>query len=121
MQRLSIAPICPKTISPATRQKNGCLLRDQSFYSDNEIDLRLNTNVAAIDVRAHEVELAERRRRSVRPPAARDRRRAGSPSLPGAKPSDVLTLRSLKDSRAIIERAKTARRVGRARRQLHRP
>ncbi len=34
-----------------------------------------------------------------------------SPSIPGAKPSDVLVLRTLKDCRAIIERAKTAKRV----------
>ena len=34
-----------------------------------------------------------------------------SPSIPGARPSDVLVLRSLKDCRAIIERAKTARRA----------
>ncbi len=34
-----------------------------------------------------------------------------TPSLPGAKPSDVLVLRTLKDCRAIIERAKTARRA----------
>ena len=33
-------------------------LRDQSFYTDNAIDLRLNTTVAAIDVRMHEVKLA---------------------------------------------------------------
>ena len=33
------------------------------------------------------------------------------PSIPGAKPSDALVLRSLKDCRAIIERAKTARRA----------
>ena len=33
------------------------------------------------------------------------------PSIPGAKPSDALLLRSLSDSRAIIERAKTARRA----------
>ena len=33
-------------------------LRDQSFYSDNAIDLRLNTTVAAIDPKAREVALA---------------------------------------------------------------
>ena len=33
------------------------------------------------------------------------------PSIPGAKPSDVLVLRSLSDCRAIIERAKSARRA----------
>src|ERR1700760_2796757 len=32
-------------------------LRDQAFYSDNAIDLRLDTTVAAIDVRAREVAL----------------------------------------------------------------
>ena len=56
--------------------------------------------------------LARRRRQgSLRPAASRDRRRARAPSIPGAKPSDVLTLRSLDDCRAIIERAKTARRA----------
>jgi NADPH-dependent 2,4-dienoyl-CoA reductase/sulfur reductase-like enzyme len=33
------------------------------------------------------------------------------PSIPGAKPNDVLVLRSLSDSRAIIDRAKTAKRA----------
>src|SRR6185369_9696317 len=33
-------------------------LRDPSFYSDNAIDLRLNTTVAAIDVGAREIALA---------------------------------------------------------------
>jgi NADPH-dependent 2,4-dienoyl-CoA reductase/sulfur reductase-like enzyme/nitrite reductase/ring-hydroxylating ferredoxin subunit len=86
-------------------------LRDQSFYSDNAIALRLNTTVAAIDVRAREVKLAS----GDAVPFDRLLLATGAepitPSLPGAKPFDVLTLRSLKDSRAIIERAKTARRV----------
>jgi NADPH-dependent 2,4-dienoyl-CoA reductase/sulfur reductase-like enzyme len=86
-------------------------LRDQSFYSDNAIDLRLNTTVAAIDARAHEVALAS----GDTIPFDRLLLATGAepvtPALPGARPSDVLVLRSLKDSRAIIERAKTARRV----------
>ena len=41
------------------------------------------------------------------PPARRPLR----PSIPGAKQSDVLVLRSLADCNAIIERAKTARRA----------
>ncbi len=57
-------------------------LRDQSFYSDNAIDLRLNTTVAAIDARAREVALAQRRQDSLRSPASRDRRRAGVPFPP---------------------------------------
>ena len=86
-------------------------LRDQGFYSDNAIDLRLNTTVAAMDPRAREVALAD----GGTVPFDRLLLATGaepvSPSIPGARPSDVLVLRSLKDCRAIIERAKTARRA----------
>ena len=86
-------------------------LRDQSFYSDNSIDLRLNATVAAIDVRAREVALAG----GETIPFDRLLLATGAEpvrlSIPGAKPSDVLVLRSLADCRAIIDRAKTARRA----------
>ena len=86
-------------------------LRDQSFYSDNAIDLRLNTTVAAIDPEAREVALAG----GEKLPFDRLLLATGAEpvcsSIPGAEPSDVLVLRSLKDCRAIIERAKTARRA----------
>jgi apoptosis-inducing factor 3 len=86
-------------------------LRDSSFYSDNAIDLRLNTTVAAIDVRARQVALAN----GEKIPFDRLLLATGAepvqPSIPGAKASDVLVLRSLKDCRAIIEQAKTARRA----------
>ena len=86
-------------------------LRDSSFYSDNAIDLRLNTTVEAIDVKAREVSLST----GDRVPFDRLLLATGaepvSPSIPGARPSDALTLRSLKDCRTIIERAKTARRA----------
>jgi NADPH-dependent 2,4-dienoyl-CoA reductase/sulfur reductase-like enzyme/nitrite reductase/ring-hydroxylating ferredoxin subunit len=86
-------------------------LRDQSFYSDNAIDLRLNTTVAAIDARAREVALANGERIPFDRLLLATGAEPVSPSIPGAKPSDVLVLRSLKDCRAIIERAKTARRA----------
>jgi apoptosis-inducing factor 3 len=86
-------------------------LRDAGFYADNSIDLRLNTTVTAIDVRAREVALSS----GEKIPFDRLLLATGAepvfPSIPGAKPSDVLVLRSLKDCRAIIERAKTARRA----------
>ena len=86
-------------------------LRDQSFYSDNSIDLRLNTTVAAIDARAREVTL----RTGDTLPYDRLLLATGAepvaPSLPGANPSDVLVLRTLKDCKAIIKRAETAKRV----------
>jgi NADPH-dependent 2,4-dienoyl-CoA reductase/sulfur reductase-like enzyme/nitrite reductase/ring-hydroxylating ferredoxin subunit len=84
-------------------------LRDLSYYSDNSIDLRLNTTVAAIDVRERKVALAN----GETVPFDRLLLATGAepvtPSLPGARPSDVLVLRTLKDCRAIIERAKTAK------------
>ena len=86
-------------------------LRDANFYSDNSIDLRLNATVAAIDARAREVALSS----GDKLPFDRLLLATGAepvrPSIPGAKPSDALVLRSLKDCRAIIERAKTARRA----------
>ncbi len=84
-------------------------LRDPSFYSDNAIDLRLNTTVAAIDVRAHEVTLASGDKLPYDRLLLATGAEPVSPSIPGAKPSDVLVLRSLADCRAIIEQAKTAR------------
>jgi NADPH-dependent 2,4-dienoyl-CoA reductase/sulfur reductase-like enzyme/nitrite reductase/ring-hydroxylating ferredoxin subunit len=86
-------------------------LRDQSFYSDNAIDLRLKTTVAAIDARAREVTLPTGDKLPYDRLLLATGAEPVSPSLPGAKPSDALVLRSLKDCRAIIERIKTAGRV----------
>jgi NADPH-dependent 2,4-dienoyl-CoA reductase/sulfur reductase-like enzyme/nitrite reductase/ring-hydroxylating ferredoxin subunit len=86
-------------------------LRNQGFYSDNAIDLRLGATVAAIDAGAREVALSS----GDKVPFDRLLLATGAepvrPSIPGAEPSDALVLRSLKDCRAIIERAKTARRA----------
>jgi NADPH-dependent 2,4-dienoyl-CoA reductase/sulfur reductase-like enzyme/nitrite reductase/ring-hydroxylating ferredoxin subunit len=86
-------------------------LRGDDFYADNAIDLRLKANVAAIDPRGREVALADGGKvpydclllatgaEPVRLP------------IPGADQPHVHTLRSLADSRAIVELAKTARRA----------
>ena len=86
-------------------------LRDLSYYSDNSIDLRLNTTVAAIDVRERHVTLADGEKIPFDRLLLATGAEPVSPSLPGARRSDVLVLRTLKDCRAIIERAKTARRA----------
>jgi len=86
-------------------------LRDSGFYAENAIDLRLKATVTGVDVGSHEVALAD----GDKVPFDRLLLATGAepvrPSIPGAKPSDALVLRSLDDSRAIIERAKTARRA----------
>jgi NADPH-dependent 2,4-dienoyl-CoA reductase/sulfur reductase-like enzyme/nitrite reductase/ring-hydroxylating ferredoxin subunit len=86
-------------------------LRPDSFYSENDIDLRLATNVIGIDWHSREVELAD----GSNVPYDRLLLATGAEparlSIPGADQPHVRTLRSLADCRAIIERAKTARRV----------
>ena len=86
-------------------------LRPESFYSKQDIDLRLGANVTGIDVRAREVEIAGVGT------IAYDRlllATGAEPvrlSIPGADQPNVLTLRSLADCRAIIEQAGAARRA----------
>src|SRR5262245_29906909 len=86
-------------------------LRPDSFYRDSGIELELKANVAGIDVRSREVVLADGKRfpydRLLLATGAEPIRL----SLAGAEAPHVRTLRSLADCRAIIERAKTARRA----------
>ncbi|MGX9179655.1 FAD-dependent oxidoreductase [Mesorhizobium sp. BHbdii] len=86
-------------------------LRGESFYSRNDIDLRLNANVASIDARSGEVVLAD----GARTPYDRLLLATGAEpvrlTIPGANLPHVHTLRSFADCKAIIERATTARRA----------
>jgi NADPH-dependent 2,4-dienoyl-CoA reductase/sulfur reductase-like enzyme/nitrite reductase/ring-hydroxylating ferredoxin subunit len=86
-------------------------LRPDSFYSGNGIELRLQANVTSIDVRSREVVLVN----GSKVPYDRLLLATGAEpvrlSIPGADQPHVCTLRSLTDCRAIIERAKTARRT----------
>jgi apoptosis-inducing factor 3 len=86
-------------------------LRPEGFYRDNNIDLRLEANVTAVEPRTREVMLADGSRigydRLLLATGAEPVRL----SIPGADQPHVHTLRSLADSRAIIAHAKTARRA----------
>jgi NADPH-dependent 2,4-dienoyl-CoA reductase/sulfur reductase-like enzyme/nitrite reductase/ring-hydroxylating ferredoxin subunit len=86
-------------------------LRGDDFYSDNKIDLRLKSSVAAIDPRAREIALAN----GSKLPYDKLLLATGAEPirlpLPGANLPHVFTLRSLADSRAIIARAGNARRA----------
>ena len=86
-------------------------LRPDSFYSEHGVDLHLNTNVTSIDARSHEVVLAN----GSKVPYDRLLLATGAEpvrlSIPGADQPHVHTLRTLADCRAIIARAKTARRA----------
>ena len=84
-------------------------LQPEGFYADHRIELRLNGHVVAIDTSAREVALVSGDRimfdRLLLATGAEPIR----PSIPGAGSSDVLVLRTLADSRTIIERAKASR------------
>jgi NADPH-dependent 2,4-dienoyl-CoA reductase/sulfur reductase-like enzyme/nitrite reductase/ring-hydroxylating ferredoxin subunit len=86
-------------------------LRSDDFYAENGIELRLKTNVAAIDARSREVALADGSKVSYDRLLLATGGESVRLSFPGADQPNVYTLRTLADSRAIVERAKTARRV----------
>lgn len=86
-------------------------LRPDSFYSDNAIELRLNADVIGIDQRSHEVVLAGGNTLTYDRLLLATGAEPVRLPLPGADQPHVRTLRSLADCRAIIERAKAARRV----------
>ena len=84
-------------------------LQPDNFYSDNRIDLRLKTDVASIDA-GHVVTAS-----GAKVPFDRLLLATGAEpvrlAMPGIQQPNVHTLRSLADCRAIIERAKGARRA----------
>jgi NADPH-dependent 2,4-dienoyl-CoA reductase/sulfur reductase-like enzyme len=86
-------------------------LRDDGWYAEQHIDLRLGTKVASIDVGARTIVLADGAR------IAYDRLLLATGAepvrlpLPGMDLPHVHTLRTLADCRAIIARAATARRA----------
>lgn len=86
-------------------------LRGESYYSKNQIDLRLGTQAVRIEPRTREVILAG----GGSIPYDRLLLATGAESvhltIAGADQPHVHTLRSLADCRAIIEQAATARRV----------
>jgi apoptosis-inducing factor 3 len=104
-------PNLSKDYLAGTAPEDWVPLRSDSYYSDSGIDLRLKTKVTGIDPRECEVALADGRN----VPYDRLLLATGAEpvrlSIPGAEQPHIHTLRSLADSRAIIERAKTSRRA----------
>lgn len=83
-------------------------LRPEGFYAENGIDLRLGTTVAGIDPAGRRVLLAG----GEELPFDRLLLATGAepvrPPIPGVEGPQVRTLRSLRDSRALIEAVKAA-------------
>ncbi len=104
-------PNLSKDYLAGTAPEEWVLLQPDGFYADKGIDLRLNAYVAGIDTGAREVALASGERLKFDRLLLATGAEPVRPFIPGGRPSDVLVLRSLADARAIIERAKAARRA----------
>jgi len=86
-------------------------LRPDEFYTENNIELRLKTNVTGIAARSKAVTLGDGSTVSYDRLLLATGAEPVRLSIPGAEQQRLHTLRSLADCRAIIERAKTARRA----------
>jgi NADPH-dependent 2,4-dienoyl-CoA reductase/sulfur reductase-like enzyme/nitrite reductase/ring-hydroxylating ferredoxin subunit len=86
-------------------------LQAQEFYAEKKIDLRLEANVASIDRAGRHVVLGNGSRISYDRLLLATGAEPVRLALPGMDQPNVHTLRSLADSRAIIEQAKTAKRA----------
>jgi apoptosis-inducing factor 3 len=104
-------PNLSKDYLAGTANEDWIPLRPDDFYSANGIDLRLKARVAAIDVQSHEVRLADGTTLSYDRLLLATGAEPIRLSIPGMELAHVHTLRSFADSRAIVERAKGARRA----------
>ncbi|MCK1619292.1 FAD-dependent oxidoreductase [Bradyrhizobium sp. 159] len=86
-------------------------LRAEDYYHDAGIDLRLNTNVSAIDPQARNVTLGNGDRLPFDKLLLATGAEPVKLQIPGADQPRVHTLRSVADSRAIIKAAGTAKRA----------
>src|SRR6266852_6380202 len=104
-------PNCSKDYLAGNAPEEWMPLRPPEFYRDNAIDLRLRTEVTGIDPRGRTVTLAGGE--SI--PFDKLLLATGAEpirlDIPGADAPHVHTLRSLADARAIIEKAKSAKRA----------
>jgi NADPH-dependent 2,4-dienoyl-CoA reductase/sulfur reductase-like enzyme/nitrite reductase/ring-hydroxylating ferredoxin subunit len=80
-------------------------------YKERRVDLVLGRSVSAIDPRSRSVLLDDGSRREFGALLIATGADPVHLTIPGADPSQVFYLRSFADSRAIVERAKTAKRV----------
>jgi len=86
-------------------------LRGEDWYAENKIDLKLKTDVTAIDPKARTVTLANGNNVPFDKLLLATGAEPVRLDIPGAKPSQAHTLRSLADCRAIIAQTKEAKRA----------
>lgn len=104
-------PNLSKDYLAGTAPEDWLPLRPSGFYSENDIDLRLEAKAVDIGIASREVALDDGSKivydRLLLATGAEPRKL----SIPGSDQAHVRTLRTLSDCRTVIEHAKTARHV----------
>ena len=104
-------PNLSKEFLAGTASEEWIPLRSMDFYREHEIELLLNTRVAAIDPRKKSVDLADGSSRKFDALLLATGAEPIKLDVPGAQSPRVCYLRSLSDCHAIIDKAAKAKRV----------
>jgi apoptosis-inducing factor 3 len=104
-------PNLSKDFLAGTANEEWIPLRSMDFYREHQIELLLNTRVAAIDPRKKSVQLSDGSNRKFDALLLATGAEPVKLKIPGADSPQVCYLRSLSDCRAIIGNAVKARRV----------
>jgi apoptosis-inducing factor 3 len=104
-------PNCSKDYLAGNAPEEWMPLRPPEFYRDQGIDLSLTTEIATIDPRGRSVSLTDGKSLPFDKLLLATGAEPIRLDIPGANAPHVFVLRSLADSRAIIERAKGAKRA----------
>src|SRR6266446_5065889 len=104
-------PNCSKDYLAGNAPEDWMPLRPLDFYKDQSIELELRTEVTGIDAKARQITLASGRSMPFDKLLLATGAEPVRLDIPGADQPHVHVLRSLADSRAIIARAKAARRA----------
>jgi NADPH-dependent 2,4-dienoyl-CoA reductase/sulfur reductase-like enzyme/nitrite reductase/ring-hydroxylating ferredoxin subunit len=104
-------PNLSKDYLAGTAQEEWIPLRPAEFYEERKIDLLLNARVTALDLRKKRVTLADGGSRGYSSLLLATGADPVQLTIPGATTGQVFSLRSFADSKAIVARAASAKRV----------
>ena len=104
-------PNCSKDFLEGTAPAEWMPLRDDAFYQDQGIDLRLNTTVSAIDPASRTVAVEGGETLPYDALILSTGGEPNRPPLPGLDGPNVFLLRTLADARALSKAAETAKRA----------
>lgn len=104
-------PNLSKDYLAGTAQEEWIPLRSDSYYEEQRIDLLLNARVAALDLRQKRVTLADGGSRGYSALLIATGADPVQLVIPGATSGQVFYLRTFADSKAIVARAASAKRV----------